>query len=42
MKDDSLYLLHISECLARIERYVAGGQEAFAESETFWRTTTSV
>jgi uncharacterized protein with HEPN domain len=33
MKDDSLYLLHISECLARIERYVAGGQEAFAESD---------
>lgn len=33
MKDDSLYLLHISECLARIERYVADGQEAFTKSD---------
>ncbi len=33
MKDDRLYLLHISDCLARIERYVADGQEAFANSE---------
>ena len=31
MKDDSLYLIHISECIARIERYVAEGQAAFLD-----------
>lgn len=29
MKDDQVYLAHISECLTKIERYVVGGQEAF-------------
>lgn len=29
MKDDRLYLLHISENLERIEEYVAEGKEAF-------------
>lgn len=29
MKDDRLYLLHISESLERIEEYVADGKEAF-------------
>lgn len=29
MKDDRLYLLHISESLERIEEYVVEGREAF-------------
>ncbi|MBM4047973.1 MAG: DUF86 domain-containing protein [Planctomycetes bacterium] len=29
MKDDRLYLIHILECLARIEEYTAGGRDAF-------------
>jgi len=29
MKDDKLYLLHISECLDRIDRYVSEGAEQF-------------
>ena len=29
MKDDHLYLLHISESLERIEEYIAEGGEAF-------------
>lgn len=29
MKDDRLYLLHISESLERIEEYVVEGKEAF-------------
>jgi len=29
MKDDRLYLLHIVECISRIERYTAEGREAF-------------
>ena len=32
MKDDRLYVIHISECLARIAQYVAGGREAFMHS----------
>jgi len=32
VKDDRLYLIHISECLARIEEYVRGGRRAFMES----------
>ena len=31
MKDDALYLLHIRECIERIEGYVAGGRLAFLE-----------
>jgi uncharacterized protein with HEPN domain len=33
MKDPKLYLLHIAECIARIERYTAGGLGAL-EGET--------
>lgn len=29
MKDDRLSLLHISECIARIEQYTADGKSAF-------------
>ena len=32
MKDDRLYLIHISECVARIEGYVAAGREEFLGS----------
>jgi uncharacterized protein with HEPN domain len=33
MKDDMLYLIHISECIDRIERYVGeGGREGFMDS----------
>lgn len=29
MKDDRLYLLHISDCIERVEQYTAAGQHAF-------------
>ena len=29
MKDDRLYLIHITECIARIEQYTAAGKDAF-------------
>ena len=29
MKDDRLYLIHITECIERIERYTAAGRAAF-------------
>jgi uncharacterized protein with HEPN domain len=29
MKDDRLYLIHITECIERIERYTAAGHAAF-------------
>lgn len=29
LKDDKLYLIHIRECIERIERYTADGREAF-------------
>jgi uncharacterized protein with HEPN domain len=29
MKDDRLYLIHIGECIERIERYTASGEAAF-------------
>lgn len=32
MKDDKLYLIHISECIQRIENYVRGGKQTFAQS----------
>jgi len=32
MKDDRLYLIHISECIGRIQEYVCGGREAFMAS----------
>ncbi|MEW6094345.1 MAG: DUF86 domain-containing protein [Chloroflexota bacterium] len=34
MKDDRLYLIHISECVERIERYIGeGGEKAFMDSD---------
>jgi uncharacterized protein with HEPN domain len=32
VKDDRLYLIHISECIGRIQEYVCGGREAFMAS----------
>ena len=32
MKDDRLYLIHVSECITRIESYTAGGKNAFFAS----------
>ncbi|MEW6172329.1 MAG: HepT-like ribonuclease domain-containing protein [Bacillota bacterium] len=32
MKDDKLYLVHISECIGRIEKYVVDGKEVFMTS----------
>lgn len=32
MKDDRLYLIHIAECIGRIEEYVRGGRDAFMAS----------
>jgi uncharacterized protein with HEPN domain len=32
MKDDRLYLIHIGECIARIEQYVREGRGAFLTS----------
>ncbi len=32
MKDDKLYLIHMSECIARIEEYVREGKDAFMSS----------
>ena len=32
MKDDRLYLVHIHECIQRIEQYVREGREAFMRS----------
>lgn len=29
MKDDKLYLIHITECLERIEQFIAEGKEVF-------------
>jgi len=29
VKDDRLYLIHITECIERIERYTARGHDAF-------------
>jgi uncharacterized protein with HEPN domain len=34
MKDDRLYLIHISECIQRIEKYLRdGGRDAFMASD---------
>ncbi len=33
MKDDTVYLRHILECISRIERHVADGWEAFFASD---------
>ena len=32
MKDDRLYLIHISECIDRIEKYTAGGKDDYMNS----------
>ena len=33
MKDDKLYLIHISECIERVEKYTTGGgKDAFLAS----------
>lgn len=32
MKDDRLYLIHIDECIARIEKYTAGGKDDYMNS----------
>ena len=32
MKDDKLYLVHIGECIGRIQQYVEDGREAFLTS----------
>jgi uncharacterized protein with HEPN domain len=32
MKDDRLYLVHMDECIARIEQYVIDGRQAFMDS----------
>jgi uncharacterized protein with HEPN domain len=35
VKDERLYLIHICECIARIERYTAEGRQAFlADTKT--------
>ena len=35
MKDDKLYLIHIGECITRIERYTVEGKDAFfADTKT--------
>jgi len=34
MKDESVYLRHILECIRRIEEDVAAGRERFLESHT--------
>lgn len=34
MKDDRVYLLHILECIRRIEEDTAGGKDAFLSSHT--------
>ena len=32
MKDDKLYLVHVGECIGRIQKYVEDGREAFLTS----------
>jgi len=32
MKDDKLYLIHITECIGRIESYITGGREEYMAS----------
>lgn len=34
MKDDTVYLRHIKDCIRRIEENVAGGRDRFLESHT--------
>ena len=39
MKDDSVYLGHISECIGRIKKNVANGRDDFLTSETLQDAT---
>ncbi|GAB4433844.1 MAG: DUF86 domain-containing protein [Chloroflexi bacterium OHK40] len=39
MRDDTVYLRHILECISRIERNVAHGQEAFFGSDVLQDAT---
>ncbi len=32
MKDDKLYLIHIRECIERVEKYTADGKDSFLAS----------
>ena len=32
MRDDRFYLLHVAECISKVEEYVAGGQDSFMET----------
>jgi uncharacterized protein with HEPN domain len=34
MKDDTVYLRHVQDCIRRIEENVAGGRDKFLESHT--------
>jgi uncharacterized protein with HEPN domain len=33
MRDDKLYLIHMQECIQRIEKYTAGGQVEFMQQD---------
>jgi uncharacterized protein with HEPN domain len=33
MKDEKLYIIHISECIERIDKYTESGKDAFMESD---------
>jgi uncharacterized protein with HEPN domain len=33
MKDDRLYLIHMSECIQRLEKYTVDGRDAFMNSD---------
>ncbi len=33
MKHDTLYLIHMQECMQRIEKYTAGGQQEFMRQD---------
>lgn len=39
MKDDTIYLQHILECIQRIEEHVAGGRQVFFASHTLQDAT---
>lgn len=32
MKDDRLYLIHVGECISRIDQYIVGGEAEFMSS----------
>ncbi len=33
MKDDTIYLIHIRECIAKIEGYIKGGHQEFLSNQ---------